>query len=588
VMVRRSEPAPQPVALPPCHGAAAKIADSWSPARATAVRSRLAAARTPWASDTGERVVHGLDGWTARWGKVRRDACEATLVRAEQSEAMLARINGCLDRSQIELDALIAVLAEADDAVAERAVVAVAELRPPESCRTPDADAPAAPPEAAAKVTEIGRQVARAQALYSAGRYAESADVARAASAVADQLGHKPAIAEAHFYLGRALRQKGDQAGAMAALEEAQLAAIASRMDALACEATGVQIELLGTEMGKPAEATELARRAEALAQRSGDPLAIARIDISYASVLRAQAKFDDARPRFERGLQTLRAQPGQELQVAGVLNNIGVLLVAQGRYQEALDKFREVLTIRERIMGADHPLIGGLLVNIGAMQTHTGKFADALATLQRGRVIMEAKLGGDHPNLAKLINNIGFAHARAGQWQQALPYHRDALAMWERLKQADQIAATATLINLALAERRLGHYDEALAVDRRTLAIYEKAYGTDQPDIAYPLEGIGETLLLRGKPAEALAPLQRARALREKHEVDIEERGHTRYLLARALWDANRDRKAAVALADQAHADYLAAVKQNPQAAADQAELESWRTTHGGQTPGP
>ncbi|HWB75411.1 MAG TPA: hypothetical protein VG755_10650, partial [Nannocystaceae bacterium] len=67
----------------------------------------------------------------------------------------------------------------------------------------------------------------------------------------------------------------------------------------------------------------------------------------------------------------------------------------------------------------------------------------------------------------------------------------------------------------------------------------------------------LGEAKLALGEPAEAIAPIERALALREAKKLDPLELARTKFSLARALMAAGRDRDRALVLARAAVAEY-------------------------------
>ncbi len=93
--------------------------------------------------------------------------------------------------------------------------------------------------------------------------------------------------------------------------------------------------------------------------------------------------------------------------------------------------------------------------------------------------------------------------------------------------------------------------------------------------DVAFPLTGLGEASLGMGRPAAAIEPLERALAIRLTRAGEANELGETRFALARALWDANRERKRALTLARQARVDYARGDQ------AKQAEIAEWLAQH-------
>jgi tetratricopeptide (TPR) repeat protein len=114
---------------------------------------------------------------------------------------------------------------------------------------------------------------------------------------------------------------------------------------------------------------------------------------------------------------------------------------------------------------------------------------------------------------------------------------------------------------SLAMGDVRLasGQAREALSDYRFALPILEKAYGADQPQVVVALISIGQAELALGQPARAIEPLERAERMLPATGAP-DDRGAVRFLLARALWDARRDRRKARDLANAARTDYARA----------------------------
>jgi hypothetical protein len=89
-------------------------------------------------------------------------------------------------------------------------------------------------------------------------------------------------------------------------------------------------------------------------------------------------------------------------------------------------------------------------------------------------------------------------------------------------------------------------------------------------------LTGIGETHLAAKRPTEAIAPLERGLALTAANPSHRSHAAVLRFLLARALWDAGRDRKRARTLAEEAAAAYADLGDDKARA-----ELVTWLAAH-------
>ncbi len=90
-----------------CTGAADKVAQVWSPATRQKVRAAFLAAKDPNAADMFGRVARALDGRLATWADAHTEACRATRVRGEQSEAMLDLRMQCLERARRQMQNLV-------------------------------------------------------------------------------------------------------------------------------------------------------------------------------------------------------------------------------------------------------------------------------------------------------------------------------------------------------------------------------------------------------------------------------------------------------------------------------------------------
>jgi hypothetical protein len=90
---------------------------------------------------------------------------------------------------------------------------------------------------------------------------------------------------------------------------------------------------------------------------------------------------------------------------------------------------------------------------------------------------------------------------------------------------------------------------------------------------------GIGILHWKEHRTADAIAALERALAIREAGEPDVSVVAETRFGLARALWDAGRDRSRARRLAAAARANYQGP----PLHAAEVRAVDAWLASHDG-----
>ena len=232
-----------------CKGAADKFAESWNDSRSAAMAATFRASGAPFADDAWRATARTLDAYGRDWAAERTEACEATRVRGEQSEAVLGQRMQCLDRRLLEMRALTDVLGRADAKVVERALQASQELVLPSSCSTVRARAD---DEASRADPTIRASLATAESLRLTGQYSEAQRAAEPALERARASGQSRLVAEACDELGEIAgsRMEADvsETRFFDGLESAQRAGA----DDLAARAASGLVESVGFQQGRP------------------------------------------------------------------------------------------------------------------------------------------------------------------------------------------------------------------------------------------------------------------------------------------------------------------------------------------------
>ncbi len=566
----------------PCDGTPG-LADHWDDERRAQLSGALAAAHRPHASATAERVVTLVDAWAARWAEVSRSACEATHVRHEQSPALLALSEECLERRASELDALFGVLATADADVLDDAVRATRELGDPRSCGDTLALGAAAPlpddPGERARISELRAQIDRARALRAAGRYDEGLAIAEPLARQADELGHLSTIAEASLTLGELQSSTGAPVAALASYERAAWSAEAGRADRVAARAWLAIFGDTGALLARFDEAERSQVRADAAILRDGDDPAlratwyhmrgaleadrgqleparehyeqaleirmrvldpddadIAGTEMGLGAVCHELRDNEGARAHFERALEVFERGLGPEHPDVGLaLSNLANVDYGLGRLDDALAGYRATLALWERVYGPEHPEIAMIANNIGNVLADLGRNAEATEHYERALAIWERAYGDEHPHVGHALANVGRMYRDAGRFAAARRAHERQLAIVQKLHplgHADVAEAWGDLATLASTE---GRFEDALALHRRALEIRKSLDAVDPSAIAFSEAGIGVVLRKLGRHAEALPLFERAR------EVWAQTRGLDHPLVAQARLDIGR-----------------------------------------------
>jgi tetratricopeptide (TPR) repeat protein len=178
--------------------------------------------------------------------------------------------------------------------------------------------------------------------------------------------------------------------------------------------------------------------------------------------------------------------------------NDLGAGYYRQGRYDQALARLHESLTIRRELDDRTGQALS--LGNLGNIYQWQGRYEEALACLVESLAICREL--GDRRGQASSLANLGELHQRQGRYQQALACLRESLAL--RRAMADRHGQAHSLGNLGKVYQRQGRDDQALACLVESLAIYREL--GDRRGEAATLRELGVTLRELGRLEEARA----------------------------------------------------------------------------------
>jgi tetratricopeptide (TPR) repeat protein len=175
-------------------------------------------------------------------------------------------------------------------------------------------------------------------------------------------------------------------------------------------------------------------------------------------------------------------------------LNKQVVTLYQQGRYSEATEIAEEVLQLREKALGPDHPDVAISLNNLAAIYEAQGKHGEAEALYKRSLEIREKALGPDHPYVATSLNNLAELYRVQGKYSEAEPLYKRSLEIWEKALGPDHPNVATSLNNLVLLYEAQGKYAEAEPFYKRLLETgvdFKEAQFIRPMDLDYTYRGI-------------------------------------------------------------------------------------------------
>jgi len=102
------------------------------------------------------------------------------------------------------------------------------------------------------------------------------------------------------------------------------------------------------------------------------------------------------------------------------------------GVYEKALPLFQQVLGMRKKLLGEEHPDVAKSLNNLAMLYNKMGMYEKALPLCQKALEIFKQVLGEEHPDVATTLNNLATLYVATEKLEFALDAFSDAGEIYE------------------------------------------------------------------------------------------------------------------------------------------------------------
>jgi tetratricopeptide (TPR) repeat protein len=206
---------------------------------------------------------------------------------------------------------------------------------------------------------------------------------------------------------------------------------------------------------------------------------------------------------------EATRAFGPRDLDVAGILNNLGVLRKAQGRYAEATRFYRRALPLLDR--ARDRGALATLYHNMGGIEHARGHYAAGEPHARRSVALREAELGRNHVAVALDVAALAALVEGRGRLDEAARLYERALRVFRRKLGEASAEVALNLSSLATLRQQQGRSREAGRLFSRALALQERVFGRGHPEVAMTLHNLAFHERAEGRLARAASLYMRA-----------------------------------------------------------------------------
>ncbi len=214
---------------------------------------------------------------------------------------------------------------------------------------------------------------------------------------------------------------------------------------------------------GHPRESVELLKRAiadaESVDAKEALAHALAGLDVAYNALGDSRRATNSA-----RALELYR-ELGDLVRQGGVLNNLGAIAYFAGRWNEALDLYRQAVAAWDQ--AGDTRSVSMASFNIGEILSAQGRLDEAEPLLREAE--RASRAAGGMTDIAESVMETALLEVRRGNLERALAQLEEARALHE--KTGNRSASLLIDARVAEALELGGEHDRAAELAARTLA---------------------------------------------------------------------------------------------------------------------
>ena len=199
------------------------------------------------------------------------------------------------------------------------------------------------------------------------------------------------------------------------------------------------------------------------------------------AFIYRLQDRPSEAETLYRRALAIFRDTSRTD-QTAAVTNNLGIVVLQQGRWKEARDLSVNALALSQKSPGPGSPEFASGLTNLGVLYQSRRDFGKAEPLLRRAMEIDRSASPPDHSRIALDLNNWATFMAARKHFPEAESTLLRSLQMFEKSAPPNYVDLGNTALNLAGVYRLEHKYENAERLYRQGIDVLQHVVGTGRP----------------------------------------------------------------------------------------------------------
>ncbi|UKZ68974.1 uncharacterized protein TrAtP1_009993 [Trichoderma atroviride] len=197
--------------------------------------------------------------------------------------------------------------------------------------------------------------------------------------------------------------------------------------------------------------------------------------------------------------------------------NNFANTLYSQRKYDKVEVIHRQILELRTKVLGAEHPDTLRSMTNIASMLHSQREYDEAEAIFRQVLELQIKVLGAEHPDTLRSLANLGIVLHSQGKIDEAKAIYQQALGIQTNVLGSEHPDTLQSMSELAIVLHSQGKSDEAKAIYQQVLGIQTKVLGSEHSDTLWSRRSLAIVLYKLGKKDEAKAIYQQVLEIQAK-----------------------------------------------------------------------
>ena len=214
------------------------------------------------------------------------------------------------------------------------------------------------------------------------------------------------------------------------------------------------------------------------------------------------QSNQESSEPHFRRyiiphilksGTLKMAARGFDEHQKGFIESNIGLVYYYEGRSKEAEELFVQVMEIRKRVLGEEHPDTLTSMANLASTYRNQGRWKEAEELFVQVMKISKRVLGEEHPDTLTSMANLASTYRNQGRWKEAEELFVQVIEIRKRVLGEEHPATLTSMANLAFTFKSQSRSKEAISLMKTCFKLRNQILGPTHPHTETSLEALNK-----------------------------------------------------------------------------------------------